>query len=128
MIPKEIKDTTRALRVHARNYFSGSDSVSWYFEELHVPAKGTQKLLATIPVGEVVDMDHLLEILRDIPIHQDDADWNCVAWIHEALDDLSHDASALEVQGVGNDWLALRDSAMGAASLKAQQYHSVAAH
>jgi hypothetical protein len=121
VIPNQISDTSRALRLHARNYFSGPESVTWYFEEVHVPVKATPKLLATIPVGQVIDVERLLEILRDIPIRQNDLDWNCVSWIQEALDELSHDSTALEVEGLGGDWLALRDSVMGAAALKSSQ-------
>jgi hypothetical protein len=112
--------------VHARNYFSGPESVTWYFEEVHVLAKGTSKLLTSIPIGEIVDMDNLLEILRDIPIRQEDVEWNCVTWIRQALDDLSHDSSAIKLEAIGRDWPKLRDSVMEAAAQKAAQYQSPA--
>jgi hypothetical protein len=101
--------------------------VTWYYEEAHVAAKGTSKLLATIPVGEVVDMDKMLEILRDIPIQQGDVEWNCVSWMKMAVDELSHDGTALEIHDLGKDWQSLRDSAIWAADQKANQYQDAAA-
>jgi hypothetical protein len=121
VLPSKITDTSRAFRLHARNYFSGPDSVTWFFEQLHVDAKGTSKLLTTTPIGKVVDMDRLLEILRDIPIPQNEPDWNCVNWMREALDEISHDQTALEIEGLGADWQALRDSVMKAAALRSSQ-------
>lgn len=82
-----------------------------------MPAKATPKLLTKISVGNVVDIDHMLEIIRDVPIHQDNSDWNCVTWIHEALDELALDNTVLEGEGSGSDWLDLRDRAIGAAEL-----------
>jgi hypothetical protein len=101
--------------------------VPWYYEELHVLAKGTTKLLATTSVGQIADMDHLLEIVRDIPVRQDDVDWNCVTWVKGALEELALDGTALEQGGVGTDWLMLRDLVVGAAALKLRQKQQVAA-
>lgn len=102
-----------------RNYFSEGESVPWYYEELHVLAKGTSKLLATEPVGKVVDMDHFLEIVRDIPVQQGQADWNCVTWVQEVLHEVSQDATALEMKTSGYDWPSMRDSVVEVAAQKA---------
>jgi hypothetical protein len=128
VVANDVNGSTKALRLHARNYLSGPESVTWFFEEIRVQAKGTSKLLATIPLGEIVDMDHLLEILRDTPIHQGEVNWNCVSWIRKALDDLSHDSTAITLGALARDWPTLRDSAMEAAAQKAVQYQSSAVH
>ncbi len=73
----------KAIRIHARNYFSGPDQTRWMYEELRVSPLGTPKLLCKTFIGYVSDEERFYEILRDAPIKQAEG-WNCVSWIDEA--------------------------------------------
>jgi hypothetical protein len=115
-IPSHDKNLRKhALRFHARDYYSSPDQTHWIYEEIHVDARGTPKLLAQIRIGDILDTDRLLEILRDVPIVQDLAGWNCIEWIKDALDSLEMDAEA--VRG-GLDWVKLRKLGLSAADAK----------
>jgi hypothetical protein len=74
----------QATRFHARDYFINPNQTHWIYEEVHVSALGTPKLLAQTYIRDVVNDEGLLEILRDVPIRQEKG-WNCVDWIESAL-------------------------------------------
>jgi len=67
------------------------------YEEIHVRAAGSPKLLSQTYLGDVADPDRLFDILRDVPVEQWDG-WNCVAWVETALKMISgEDEDMLEV-------------------------------
>jgi len=94
-VPNDPTPTSQALRLHARDYFSGPSQTTWYYEELRVPIGKTPKLLSMTPIGEILDMEKFLEIVRDVPVVQGDGEWNCIIWIRQALEGLREDGEAL---------------------------------
>ena len=76
--------SNRALRFHARDYFTDSDQTHWIYEEIHVSARGTPKLLSQTYIGYISDNERLFGILREAPIMQEKG-WNCESWIDEAM-------------------------------------------
>ncbi|KAE9372651.1 hypothetical protein N431DRAFT_439717 [Stipitochalara longipes BDJ] len=99
-----------ATRFHARDYYINPDETHWIYEEIHVSAHGTPKLLSQTYIGDVADDERLFEILRDAPIKQENG-WNCVSWIKSAMDSIWEEDGLLE--GVGdNGWEALKSRAL----------------
>jgi hypothetical protein len=76
--------SAQATRCHARYYFTNRNQTHWIYEEIHVSARGTPKLLSQIYIGDIIDDERLFEILRDVPIKQEKG-WNCVDWETEAI-------------------------------------------
>ncbi|KAN0110808.1 hypothetical protein V8E51_007195 [Hyaloscypha variabilis] len=74
-----------ATRFHARDYYINPDETHWIYEEIHVSALGTPKLLSKTYIGDVSDEDRFLEAVRDAPVKQDKG-WNCVNWIESAME------------------------------------------
>lgn len=70
-------------------------------------------LLVRIMIGKVADMDRLIAAFENTPIRggQPGYDqWNCVAWIQEALELAQRDGKALGA--AVTDWGSVRDTAM----------------
>lgn len=70
-------------------------------------------LLVRIMIGKVADMDRLIAAFENTPIRggQPGYDqWNCVAWIQEALELAQRDGKALGA--AVTDWSSVRDTAM----------------
>lgn len=88
-------NSSQATRFHARDYFTGPSQTHWIYEEIHVSARVTPKLLSKTYIGDVVDNERLYEVLRDTPIRQQEWGWNCVDWVSEAVG-LVWDAELLE--------------------------------
>jgi hypothetical protein len=84
-----------ATRFHARDYFTNANQTHWIYEEIHVSARGTQKLLSKTYIGDIADEERLLEIIRDAPIRQDEEGWNCVSWVREVLEMMWEDGEVL---------------------------------
>ena len=108
-------DMTKATRFHIRDYYSGPDQTHWIYEEIPVNAAGTPKLLAQIPIGDIRDMETLIELVRNLPIVQQVEGWNCVAWIESALKALEEDGEAVSATSDDLSWLRLRNVALRAA-------------
>lgn len=95
--------SNRATRFHAINFFSSPEQTHWLYEEVHVDARGTPKLLAQTLIGEIVDLDRLLDVLRDVLLDQETPGWNCVSWIRSALDAIDEDCEVLSSPwGIGD--------------------------
>lgn len=84
----------QATRFHARDYFAEPSQTRWIYEEVHVPARGTPKLLSQTYLGDIINNEQLAEILRDTPIDQKNG-WNCVDWVERAVE-LMSEGGALE--------------------------------
>ena len=75
-------------------------------------------LLVRIIIGKVLDPERLKDILRNVPVKQNDSAWNCVCWVRDALvrvwattaeggqDVLGASSSCLQ------EWSTVRDAAM----------------
>lgn len=74
----------KATRFHARDFYTSPEETHWIYEELHVSAAGTPKLLSQIFIGDIVDEERFVEIVRDVRVRQEEG-WNCVAWVEEAV-------------------------------------------
>lgn len=120
--------SNRATRFHARDFFSSPDQTHWLYEEIHVDANGTPKLLAQKFIGDIVDMDRLFEILRDVPLEQDTPGWNCVSWIRTALDAMAEDTEVLSNGSEVLSWTELRDLALVAADAEVARRDSAVKH
>ncbi|KAE9376198.1 hypothetical protein N431DRAFT_437522 [Stipitochalara longipes BDJ] len=101
-----------ATRFHARDYYIEENQTHWIYEEIRVPAHGTSKLLSQTYLGDVVEEERLVEILRDARVGQEKG-WNCVDWVRGAVDGVWEEEVLEDGRGVG--WEALQGrSLMGA--------------
>lgn len=66
-------------------------------------------LLVRIVIGKVAQMERLADVLRNVPIVQDDQSWNCVIWAKHAIRALRADGNALGTSEL--DWSIVRDAA-----------------
>jgi hypothetical protein len=107
--------TTKATRVHARDYYSSPDQTHWIYEEIRVDAAGTPKLLAQILVSDIVDMERLFELLRDLPIVQDQKEWNCISWLRSAFTAMEDETEVVKWSSSEHSWMSLRNSALATA-------------
>lgn len=94
-----------ATRFHARDYYTSPDETHWIYEEIHVSARGTPKLLSQTYIADVVDEERLVEIMRDAPVKQEKG-WNCVSWVNGTMKSLGEDG-VLE-GGKPNGWEELK--------------------
>ena len=101
-----------ATRFHARDYYINPDDTHWIYEEIHVSAHKTPKLLSRTYIGDVVDEERLFEIMRDAPVSQERG-WNCVNWIESAMESVWEDG-VLE-GGNRNGWEELKFRALAEA-------------
>jgi hypothetical protein len=107
-----VQTTGKATRLHARDYYSSPDQTRWIYEEIRVDAAGTPKLLAQIIVGDIVDMEMLFELVRDLPIVQGKKEWNCVFWLKSAFDAMEQDGEVVTWSSREPSWLSLRNLAL----------------
>ncbi|KAG5931449.1 hypothetical protein E4U59_000298 [Claviceps monticola] len=78
--------------------------------EYHVESDRASMLLVRIVVAKVCDLSRLEDILRHVPVRSDKPEWNCVAWVREALHLATLDRHALGSRVA--DWDAIRDQTM----------------
>lgn len=78
-------NNSQATRFHARDHFISHNQTHWLYEEIHVSARGTPKLLAQTYIGDIADNERLFEILRDAPVAQETG-WNCISWVTGAME------------------------------------------
>lgn len=94
--------------------------MGWIFEEKEIPLGATQMLLVRICVGKVEKNSRLKEILRNVPIRDSVAGWNCVYWVVEALKRLQEDGKAMGTSEL--DWTKLKNTAMAYIERKKQEH------
>lgn len=70
----------------------------------------TAMILVRILIAKITDMRRLMSTLRAVPIRADQAGWNCVEWLKEALKSFTEDGKVLCTSVT--DWKAVRDIAM----------------
>ena len=61
-------------------------------------------------IAKVTDVALVATILRNVPVPQDDPEWNCVFWIRDALKSLDGSKKALGTRQM--DWKKVRDTAL----------------
>lgn len=111
LAPKVEKKTSQGKLYHAREkYVRESQSYEWFFEECKCDLLPTIKMLVRILVAKVENIQRLEQILRTTPIRHEEAGWNCVFWVREALEKLKADKEALGTSVV--EWATVRDTAM----------------
>lgn len=67
-------------------------------------------LLVRIVVGKIINRERLLATLRNVPVVQDDPDFNCVVWVQQALLAVQQDGECVSTSEPV--WQKIRDSAM----------------
>lgn len=72
--------------------------------------QATGQLLIRILVGKIKDRDRVFTALRNVPVVQDDPNWNCVIWVKEALATLQRDGKTMGTSKL--DWQEVRETAM----------------
>ncbi|KAF2674912.1 hypothetical protein BT63DRAFT_420173 [Microthyrium microscopicum] len=116
----------KATRFHARDYHSGPSETHWLYEEIRVNPTGTQKLLAQIPIGDILDNERFLELIRDLPIEQGVEGWNCVTWIKSALSAIDEDGEVVSGGMDEHAWMMLRVMALRAADTEVERKTALA--
>lgn len=108
--PKTEVEDGKGMRYHAKERGGVNGGSEWFFEELETPLLATRMILCRVMIGKVEDKQRLVQVLSRIPIRQDQAEWNCVFWVKEALEELETDGKAI---GTGvMDWDNVRDAVM----------------
>lgn len=77
-------------------------------------------LLVRIMIGKIEKKDRFLSVLRKVPIRQEMPGWNCVIWVHEALEALHADGRSLGTSMI--DWQRVRDMAMAYVQRKKDEH------
>lgn len=94
--------------------------MGWLFEEKEIPLVATQMLLVRICVGKIEKNRRVKEILRNVPVRENVAGWNCVYWVVEALKRLEEDGRAMGTNEL--DWTNIRDTTMAYIEKKKQDH------
>jgi hypothetical protein len=124
LVPSIIDNLVKpnqATRFHIRNYHSGPHHTNWLYEEIGVDATGTPKLLTQNLIGDVVDVEGLLELIRDLPIVQTTEGWDCVGWLRSALNAIEEDGHVISVASGEASWERLRKLALLAADTESER-------
>jgi hypothetical protein len=108
--PKKEIEGAMGMRYHAKERMIAPHQIEWYFEERDVSLLATSMLLVRVMIGKVESKDRLVSTLRKVPIRQEQAGWNCVGWVKEALEALNADGRALGTSVT--EWQAVRNGAM----------------
>lgn len=91
------------VQYHAKNNFKAEVGSDWAFEEIDCQLSNTMRLLVRVMIGNIVDKNRVVDILRNRPIRQGQPGWNCVSWVKEALETLWADPKALGTSVTGWD-------------------------
>jgi hypothetical protein len=108
--PKDEAKGGIGMRYHAKERITGPNASAWLFEEKETSLSATSMLLVRVMIAKVEKKDRLISTLRDTPIKQDVAGWNCVGWVKEALQNLEMDGKALGT--AVTDWTKVRNAVM----------------
>ena len=99
------------MRYHAKERERVGGGIEWFFEEIKTPLMPTRMILCRVMIGKVEDKQRLVQILSKVPIRQEQANWNCVFWVKEALEEHKADSKAIGTSVL--DWGSVRDGVMG---------------
>lgn len=80
----------------------------------------TSMLLVRVMIAKVEKKDRFISIVRNTPIRQGVAGWNCVGWVQEALQGLKADGKVL---GTGvTEWTKVKNTAMEYCERKKEEH------
>ncbi|KAF1840070.1 uncharacterized protein K460DRAFT_380982 [Cucurbitaria berberidis CBS 394.84] len=96
--PKDEVGDGIGMRYHAKERIIGPNASAWVFEERKTTLSATSMLLV------------LISIVRNTPVRQGVAGWNCVGWVQEAMQNLEADGKALGTSVT--EWTKVRNTAM----------------
>ena len=86
-------------RYHVKNH----PITGWVYEEVPLNnVQSTVNLLARILIAKIENEDRLVEILRSIPVVQNDPSWRCRTWLANALKAIKADGKAVGTSEL--DW------------------------
>lgn len=105
--PKAENKTSGGRRFHAKN---DPYSTSWALEEDESSIQAIHQPLFRVLVGKIADRDKVFTTLREVPVVQNDPDWNCVQWVKGALSALQKGEGAMSTSRP--EWQTVRDTAM----------------
>ena len=120
MGPKNESEKVNGVRYHAKNRVIDG-KMKWIFEEETVTMTPINMILVRVLIGKLSDPNGLAEILRTVRVVEDDATWNCVSWVKDALTAVATNRTAV----MGNsilDWKSVRAAVMAYCQRKKDQH------
>ncbi|KAL2074290.1 hypothetical protein VTL71DRAFT_8068 [Oculimacula yallundae] len=67
----------------------------WVYDEQNfTDVRSTNTLLARIVIAKVENEKRLIDLLRNLPVINNDPDWTCRSWLAKASSDIARDGSA----------------------------------
>ena len=70
--------------------------MGWAYEEIPLRnVRTTNNLLARILIAKIEDEDRLINLLRGLPVVQDDPSWRCRTWVASALAAIAKDGKCV---------------------------------
>ncbi|OAG38276.1 hypothetical protein AYO21_07502 [Fonsecaea monophora] len=130
--PKKEKSAREVpgVRCHVKNVPKPTPhgrAVVWTYEELKLcNVRTTSNLLIRVVIGKVVDMERLLDTIRNVPLVQNDRMWRCCTWCADVLAALERDGQALGTAVL--DWKRIQKVARHYAGEKTAQGRFDAGH
>ncbi|KAH0542454.1 hypothetical protein FGG08_003125 [Glutinoglossum americanum] len=100
--PKEELQGSLGGRYHVKNAIDGTGNPYWYYQRVEIPVQPTSTLLVRITVAKVADQEKLEQTLENVPLIQNEPNWNCRVWIRDALAALEADERSLGTKKT--DW------------------------
>lgn len=107
---KKDDENAQGVRYDAKERMTQSGRSEWYFEERTGSIEANGMLLVRIMIAKIAKRERLVDILRGVPVRQDEPGWNCVGWVKEALENLCANGEVLGTSRVV--WQNIRDAAM----------------
>ena len=107
------------IRLHAKDPPSLDGRTRWIYEETDISLLAETMILVRIMIGKVKSRKLVLSITRDLPLVQDDPEWNCVIWVKDALNALQ-----VEKRAMGDsilDWETVRSETINYVETKKAQ-------
>ncbi|KAK6840103.1 hypothetical protein PG987_005969 [Apiospora arundinis] len=75
-------------RYHVKNDPHGR----WVFEALRLEnVRSTATLLVRVVIAKITDERRLIQLLRQVPVVQDDPEWRCRTWVAQVLQAIERD-------------------------------------
>ncbi|KAG9522553.1 hypothetical protein KCV07_g2931, partial [Aureobasidium melanogenum] len=118
--PKSDKSDDKGVQYHAREHITQEGKPAWVFEDKLTSMAPTQMVLVRILIAKIEDTDKLSQLLRQIPIRQEQQGWNCVLWIKEALSELQTSTNTVGTNVL--EWEAVRNAAMSYCQQKRDEH------
>ena len=107
------------LRLQAKDPPSLDGKTRWVYEETEIPLLTEKMILIRVMIGKVRRRQRLLSIARNLPLVQDDPEWNCVIWVKDTLNALQADKRAMGSSIL--DWATVRSETINYIETKKAQ-------